>query len=93
MNRVAREFNTSSLDEVIPDNCGNCGQINVIKSRLIALGVVSATTNQGTKTHPVVENMLKGYITTEEDEGQIELKKLGEAAEKYEKLNAGKKLE
>ena len=90
-NRVTREFNALFLDEVILEDCENCGHKNVIKSRLIALGMVSAATNQGTRTHPVVDNMLKGYLCTEEGGGQIELKKLIAAAEKYETLNASKK--
>ena len=63
--RVTREFESSSLDEVLPEKCERCGHKNVIKSRIIALGTVSAATNQGTKTHPVVERMLNGYICTE----------------------------
>ena len=72
VNRVTREFSASSLEEVIPCDsvdCDKCGKAGVIKSRLIALGVVAAATNQGAKNNPVIENMLKGYLN-KEDEGE-----------------------
>ena len=61
------------------------------KNRVIALATVVAVTAHGTRSHPVVDQVLKGYIKTKEKGGQLELEKLLEAASLHEALSATKK--
>ena len=67
-----------------------CGEKTVDKDRVIALATVSALTSQGEKQHPIVDAVIKGYIMTEAEGGQIELEKVKEATRKHEALNATK---
>ena len=67
-----------------------CGEKTVDKDRVIALATVSALTSQGEKQHPIVGAVIKGYIMTEAEGGQIELEKVKEATRKHEALNATK---
>ena len=91
VNKVTKEYDASSMEELFPEKCEECGHKTVDKNRVIALATVAAVTAHGTRSHPVIDQVLKGYLKTEEKGGQLELEKLLEAASLHESLSATKK--
>ena len=91
VNKVSNMYEASTLQEIYPEKCHQCGAQTVDRDKVIALGVISAYTAQGERPHPIADNMIKGYIMSEQSGGQIDLAKVKEAGRKHEALNGSKK--